>query len=239
MSETTEVRKWYNDFSGKQMKTGINLRHYSVFNQVVASGLKKHHRILEIGCGIGTLTTLLGKYIRSGKIVATDISDESIRIASERFGKNNRVEFMVSDMQDFMYPGQFDFIILADVMEHIPIEDHGKLFGVLSAHMHEQSKLIVHIPHPKLIEHLQVTSPQALQVIDQAVHADVFCQNAYAHGLILDKYRAYRLFHCSPDYVYIQMKLNSSGAHVMRSKKDIITKKLRERVKFIWTLLRP
>jgi trans-aconitate methyltransferase len=238
MSGSTDVRNWYNEFSKKQIKTGINLRHYRVFNQILLSGLRRDHRILEVGCGIGTLTSLLRRYLRKGSIVATDISDESVQIAKSLY-KDGRVEFIVSDLMDLKITGPFDFIILADVLEHIPMDHHDRVFGLLASLMHNQSRLIIHIPHPKMIEYLMKTSPEQLQVIDQAVHADLLCMNAYKNGLILERYVSYSLFDKVHDYVFIEMKLNSTEEFSPEPKGKIIVRKMINRLKFIFSVTGP
>lgn len=43
--------------------------------------------MLEIGCGVGTLTELLSQYITRGSMVAVDISTESVEIARKRLSK--------------------------------------------------------------------------------------------------------------------------------------------------------
>lgn len=233
MKNTGDIRNFYNDFSLRQVRIGTNLRHYTIFNALVKAGLKPRHKVLEIGCGIGALTKLLHGYLRKGKIVATDISDKGIEVAQKNFPNSRIVEFYVTDMRNFIYPDKFDFILLPDVLEHIPIDDHDNLFRLLSGLMHNSSRLIIHIPHPQQIEFLSKEDPEKLQVIDQAIHADVFCAKAYMHNLILESYDAYPLFSLEPDYVFIKMKLNAPVRFTPLSKSRIIKKKLGARIKRI------
>lgn len=232
MTNTEDVRKWYNAFTKNQLRTGVNLRHYKICNYLLKAGLKRNHRVLEIGCGIGTLTGLVGKYLRGGSMVATDISDQSIEIAKNTVGRRNNIEFVVTDMSNFEHPGQFDFVVLADVLEHIPIDQHDHLLSVIARSMHVAGRLIIHIPHPKAIEYLREHEPDKLQVIDQSIHADVFMKHAYAHNLLLVRYESYSLFNDNHDYVFIEMIPNQKVNYLGVRKAATIRRKLIERLKY-------
>lgn len=228
-----EIAGFYDDYADKQQKTGTNLRHYYLFHRLKKAGLKKHHRVLEVGCGIGTLTRLIHRYVKRGRVVGVDISERSIAFARKRFGDVPRIEFKVSDMQDFSYPETFDFIVLPDVLEHIPVEQHGRLFAVLSAHMHDDSVIFINIPHPQFIEYFREHSPERLQIVDQALYADILARNCYENHLSFIFYRPYSLFNEDHDYIEIHMKVR----HVLEtetpvSKNFIILQKLKYRMRY-------
>ncbi|MFA5781811.1 MAG: class I SAM-dependent methyltransferase [Bacteroidales bacterium] len=228
-----QIADYYNTYAKKQINIGLNIRHYHLFYKIIKAGLKKNHKILEIGCGIGTLTKLIHNYINNGYIVGVDISSENIRIATERFKKSKKCEFVVSDMTDFSYNKKFDFIILPDVLEHIPIDQHKNLFSVLSAFTHENSKVIINIPHPNAINYIKNTDPSKLQIIDQSLHADWIVKLSYEENFELLEYNAYSLTHIENDYVYIVLKKRTEKS-IFTSKKtsSIIINKLQKRIYF-------
>lgn len=233
MKTTEQIREWYNGFTKKQKSVGINLRHYKIINKAIDFGLKNHHVVLEVGCGIGTLTTLLNNFLNGGRIVGTDISDASIEIArSNVLGTKNKVEFIVSDMIDFSYSGNFDFIILPDVLEHIPIDQHQNLFEFLSNHMDDHSVLLIHIPHPKGLDFIRKTYPERLQIIDQSIHADSLMESAYSNNLILCYYEAYSLFSDGDEYVFAGFKRNTEVNLIPKSKMKIIIEKIVSKIRF-------
>ena len=234
METGKDVNNWYNSFSENQLATGINLRHYTIMEHLFNSGLKKNSTVLEIGCGIGTLTGLISKYLRKGKLVATDISDESIKIAKNRIPKSDKIDFFVTDMTNFDYTEKFDFIVLPDVLEHIPMVQHQDLFKVLSKLMHDQSIIIIHIPHPKALDYVRENMPEKLQIIDQSIEADTLMLNAYSNNLVLINYSSYSLFNEEPDYVLARFKKNSKSMLTPYSKSVIIPKKLLARIKFFY-----
>lgn len=225
------VKEFYNKYTERQKRIGKNLRHYFLFNQIVKNGLKRRHKILEIGCGIGTFTELLADYIKSGKIVGTDISDGSIKMAEQFFSSKKNMEFFTTDMSDFSYPDKFDFIVAADVLEHIPIESHPGLFRTFAQQSHDSTTIFINIPHPLQIEILQKEAPETLQIIDQALHTDVLLKAAYEAGFILDKLTSYKLFQEHQDYQLIIFKKLRAYNHLRpTSKWSIILEKIRYRI---------
>ncbi|MFP5470278.1 MAG: class I SAM-dependent methyltransferase [Bacteroidia bacterium] len=234
MKAEKEIRDWYNDFSKKQIEISINLRHYSIVNHLIDAGLKKNHSVLEIGCGIGTLTKLIHKYLKTGKIFATDISDESINIAKSIFSKtSSNVEFIVTNMENFSHSNKFDFIVLPDVLEHIPIEQHRNLFQVISNHMHDNSKILIHIPHPKALDFIRKFQSEKLQIIDQSISAEQLLKDTYHNGLTLVNYTSYSLYNKEADYALIILQKNRDLSTLTPfSKPKIIYKKALSRLHF-------
>lgn len=230
MTDNSDVKEYYDSFTEYELRSGINLRHYTLFNKIIQTGLQKHHRVLEIGCGVGQLTFLLHRYLRRGRLVSVDISPVSVQLAKKRIGDSSRMEFFVSDMSEFEYPGQFDYIILPDVMEHIPVENHHALLGLLNSLMHKDSKIIIHIPHPKAIEFIRIHEPGKLQIIDQSLSAEKLLRDAYAHDLLLDRYESYSIFSRGYDYVFIVLRQNNFPSFSGFSKSTIILKKSIQRI---------
>ncbi|MFN8319166.1 MAG: class I SAM-dependent methyltransferase [Saprospiraceae bacterium] len=202
----SEVKEWYNSYVINQSAVGVNIRHYHLINQIIDDGLRSESSVLEVGCGIGTLTTLLAQIVRRGKILVTDISDRSILTAKENLKKFKNIDYIVTDMVDFHSDDKFDFIILPDVIEHIPIEQHNNLFGALSKLLKNDGKLIIHIPHPLSLEYVRKNMPEKLQVIDQSLFPDHIASILLNNNLLLFKFLAYSLITFEPDYIYIMAK---------------------------------
>ena len=59
--------KFWKDLDAKN-KGGINSRHRYILYHLKKAGLKKNSSVLEIGCGLGMLTSFIGKSLSSGKI---------------------------------------------------------------------------------------------------------------------------------------------------------------------------
>jgi SAM-dependent methyltransferase len=73
-------------------------------------------RVLEIGCGSGSLTRLLAEFGYRGSYVGVDVTDRFDRSAQSGF----RREFVRSDAHRFEPEGQFDLIVSVSALEHIP-----------------------------------------------------------------------------------------------------------------------
>jgi trans-aconitate 2-methyltransferase len=239
METSEQIGKWYDGFAGRQVKTSVNLRHYKIMEFLASTGLSRNDRVLEIGCGIGTLTGLLARYIRRGEIVAVDISPESIEIARKRLSHASNVRFMVSDMTDFNHTEVFDFIILPDVLEHIPVDQHRRLFQTLADHMHDNSVILIHIPHPRALDYIRATSPGQMQIIDQSLEADTLLGDAYATGLTLISYYSYSLFDREHDYAVICLRKKNVVTLSPLPKQAIIARKLLSRARFLVNRLLP
>ncbi|HSJ69149.1 MAG TPA: class I SAM-dependent methyltransferase, partial [Anditalea sp.] len=125
MVEKDKIVTYYDQFVTEQEKRGVNTRHLHIIDKLVKAGLKSHHHVLEVGCGIGTVSQLIAKKTKKGSVLAVDISPESIGKAKLLWGNHNNLSFKVSDMRDFNGEGQkFDFIVFPDVLEHIPVDQH-------------------------------------------------------------------------------------------------------------------
>ena len=210
---SSNVSEFYDQYSKQQLNTGVHIRHYTILTRLKKAGLKPNHRVLEVGCGIGTLTCLLGSYLKDGKLTAVDISPESIEIAKKRTEALKHVDYVVTDMSDFASEGKFDFIVFPDVLEHIPKEQHNAIFRLLSKSLHEASKMAIHIPDPIALDYIRANTPELLQIIDQSLYMEDFCKAMEGTTLMVETYERYPLFTIEPDYnwILLSMKRNYSS----------------------------
>lgn len=75
-------------------------------------------RIIELGCGTGWLTSILGTI---GPAVGVDLADAAIERASERYP---HVAFIAADIPAWEYPkGSFDIVVSHEVLEHVKDQD--------------------------------------------------------------------------------------------------------------------
>jgi len=207
MDSNKEIQEFYNNYVSKQQRTGINIRHRLIHKKAKENGLRENSNVLEIGCGIGSYTTLILDTVGKGRIVSTDISDASIEVAKRHFASYPNVSFYATDMSDFRIEMKFDFVILADVLEHIPVENHAALFKTIRNHCHDQSKILINIPHPHWLEWLHIHDPSILQIIDQPVHTNILLNIVYPNGFYLDRFVSYALFHDIMEYQFMVFKI--------------------------------
>jgi len=205
--ESIDTRGFYDDYVGRQTDVGINARHHAILGWLRGSGLRPEHRLLEIGCGVGTLTELLAEALApQGSVVGVDFSPRSIETASERLARFANVRLEVGDILEIEVEGSFDVVVLPDVIEHIPLEQHPALFERVASWVRPDGFVLLHYPNPHHLSWCREHRPELLQVIDQPIQANVLLSNAYPHGLYLDFLQTYSIWIREGDYVVAVMR---------------------------------
>ncbi|WP_075349613.1 class I SAM-dependent methyltransferase [Algoriphagus marinus] len=229
-----KVISFYDQFAEKQEVTGINSRHLSILDKVVTAGLKSHHSILEIGCGIGTVSHLLAHQAKSGEVLAVDISPESIEKAKEIWKDQQNLTFEVSDMSNFDKPGKkFDFFVFPDVLEHIPVDQHARLFQNIQKHSHSESVVFIHIPAPRYLQWMIENEPEKLQVIDQPLDSGELIKSLTKNGFYLEKMETYPIFFQEKDYQYFVFRASKPlGKSTPRGKWEVLKERMRIRLRY-------
>ncbi|MEB2774481.1 class I SAM-dependent methyltransferase [Algoriphagus sp. D3-2-R+10] len=228
-----KVISFYDQFAEKQAKTGINSRHLSILDKVKAAGLNANNSILEIGCGIGTVSHLLANQVKQGEVLAVDISPESISKAKTLWKKQTNLTFEVSDMSDFDKPKKtFDFFVFPDVLEHIPVDQHHRLFRNIHKHAHQNSVIFIHIPAPRYLQWMIENEPEKLQVIDQPLDSGDLIKSITSNGFYLEKMETYPLFFEEKDYQYFVFRaIKPLLKSTPRSKWDILKERISIRLR--------
>jgi 2-polyprenyl-3-methyl-5-hydroxy-6-metoxy-1,4-benzoquinol methylase len=96
-------------------------------------------RILDFGCGSGSSTMVLARMFPGSEIVGVELSPEYLRIAEERlrfYGYDN-VRFLRSPAGTAMPDGlgQFDFVVMSAVYEHLLPDERRTVMPQLWAHL--------------------------------------------------------------------------------------------------------
>lgn len=208
MATTEQVKEYYDTFKEHQKKLGINIRHRTIFKNLKEAGLKHNSNVLEIGCGIGTVSNLILKYISEGIFVGLDISPESIKMAQKFNSFHKKAEFLVNDMSNFTHTTKFDFVVFPDVLEHIPVEQHEHIFKTISALTTPDATVIINIPEPNYLDWVRKNEPHKLQIIDQSLSMQDLLNKSYPYGFKVYSIIPYSLHFNVNDYVAIVLKKN-------------------------------
>lgn len=220
-----EVTRFYDAFAPQQLAVSFNERHLLLFRELKQLGLSSNSSVLELGCGIGVMTSLMAAVAQNGYIEAVDISPESIGEAKKRIKRQGMINFVVADLKPFeSNRREFDFITLMDVLEHIPEEDHDSIFGKISMLMHTDSVLFISIPSPHLIAFDKLYFPQDVQIIDQELRADQLINRAYKAGLELDFFRTVGIWAANDYHLIAFRKKISYTAEKLSDKRNLLHK---------------
>jgi len=107
--------------------------------------LKDGQRILELGCGWGSLTLWMAEQYPRSHVTAVSNSRTQRAFILERaeaLGIDN-VEVLTADMNTFRPEGRFDRIVSVEMFEHM--KNYHRLLEQISNWLHPAGKLFVHI----------------------------------------------------------------------------------------------
>jgi|SRR4249919_472818 len=202
-----DVRGFYDEFAGRQTAVGVNDRHRAILGWLEQLGLRPGDRVLEIGCGVGTLTQLLAKALGpKGSLVAIDLSPMSIEAAGDRLAAFGNVQLLAADVLEVDLEGSFDVVVLPDVIEHIPLNRHKTVFERVSSWVKSEGFVLLHYPNPHYLEWCREHRPDLLQIVDEPIHANVLLSNAYPYGLYLDYLKTYSIWVREGDYTVAALR---------------------------------
>jgi trans-aconitate 2-methyltransferase len=206
------IRDYYDDFATRQLRVGVNERHRSIHRSLRRFGLQRGSRVLEIGCGIGTVTGLIARTVGdAGSVVAVDLSEKSVDVARRRLERHANVELIAGDVVEVALDRRFDVVVMPDVLEHIPIEDHARLFGRVRGWLEDAGFVFVHIPNPFFLEWCHAHRPELLQVLDQPIHTAQLLERAEPNGFYLHHLETYSIWVPEHDYQLIILKPRPDG----------------------------
>ena len=206
MQNKNSIALYYDEYSRRQLKVGVNKRHKSIMQLLRRHGLKKHHDVLEIGCGIGTQSGLILDYLQKGSFRGLDISSESVRVAKDRLRKHKHGVFQTADISEWKTSQKFDVVVLPDVLEHIPMKQHNSIFVNLYSLLKDDGFIFIHIPDPVFLDWLRMTKPESLQIIDQSIPIDHFSKLAKQNELYITNFYSYEIWHKPTEYQVIVMR---------------------------------
>jgi len=109
------------------------------------AGIKDGMRILELGCGWGSLTLWMARHYPNSQITAVSNSHSQrdfIMQHAARAGLKN-LEIITADMNDFTTEQQFDRIVSVEMFEHM--RNYEKLFQRVSNWLEPNGEFFMHI----------------------------------------------------------------------------------------------
>jgi ubiquinone/menaquinone biosynthesis C-methylase UbiE len=111
------------------------------FVELVVQWKPTPNRILEVGCGEGAVTRRLNAAYPDATITAIDITPRIGRLYRRSL---DRVKFIQCTVQDIAAtePGQYDLVVLSDVLHHVPREHRQGLLDATRTALAMQGTLV-------------------------------------------------------------------------------------------------
>lgn len=83
--------------------------------------LNGKEKILDIGCGDGKITAAIASTLTNGEIVGSDVSQEMIQFASDKFlpSTKNNLKFALLDAQAIDYSDMFDLVFSSFALQWV------------------------------------------------------------------------------------------------------------------------
>lgn len=138
------------------------------FRAWLGKWVKKGSTVLDFGCALGYNSGYLTEH--GCKVIGIDISPKCIEIAQQRYPDATWIctdvtEDNISELvNDSVFKDNVaDFILMSDVIEHVPIEKHKLLFFILSAISSSNAAIIASIPNPEIHEQAVKNTPQPVE----------------------------------------------------------------------------
>lgn len=169
---SSEVEHFYDKFAKRVLLRDfyrLNVRQQAVI-RLCKRFIPQNARVLEIGCGLGIITSAISK--KASYVLAVDISRENVRLA-RLYVDEPHVQFEVMDVLQDELPSSkvelFDVIVLADVIEHIPKDHRPVVFNRLESLLMANGIVILTFPTPEYQLYLTENDPEKLQIVDEVI----------------------------------------------------------------------
>jgi trans-aconitate methyltransferase len=91
-------------------------------------GGPREPRVLDLGAGTGLFSAMVLAQLPHASIMLTDISEEMLAQARDRFGNDGRVRYQRADLSTDTLAGPWDLVISALAIHHLADKDKRSLF---------------------------------------------------------------------------------------------------------------
>lgn len=114
-----------------------------VMDNVKNIGLKKGSSLLEVGCGIGSLSHELAEL--GYNVTSIDMNKDFINYAKKKYSHLKNLKFQLNDITKKTFPNKFNLIVSEEVIEHV--KDQKSFLKNIRASIDENGYLILTTPN--------------------------------------------------------------------------------------------
>jgi SAM-dependent methyltransferase len=166
-------------------------------------------RVLVVGCGSGEVVHRIATVISPGaEVMGIDISTAYIEIARELY-RHPRTRYEQRDVIEEGILENWDFIVLPDVYEHIPVEARKSLHEKLGLALGPHGRLIITCPSPFHQQDLY-DRKSGLQIVDEIVTLSDLISMADDVGGSLTYFAIISVFRIN-DYIHAIIERDAGG----------------------------
>ena len=137
--------KYSSGYWPNQKVTLDSSEEYMLSISVNRADIKNGQRILELGCGWGSLTCFMAKKFPNSQITAVSNSKDQRRFINNRCKENqiSNVNVITADMNDFNFEKMYDRVISIEMFEHM--RNYKQLLSKIAECLKSDGKLFIHI----------------------------------------------------------------------------------------------
>ena len=98
---------------------GVHSKHRHInYHEFFITNIASGKQVLDIGCGDGTLSQDIARQVPGVTVTGIDSCAERIETARSRYDLPN-LEFVLGDAREQLPAGEYDVVVLSNVLEHI------------------------------------------------------------------------------------------------------------------------
>jgi len=185
----------------------VNPRIEFAWKTIISNTPNKPQHILEVGCGMGNISSRMRKHWPNAYITGIDISTSSIQLAQKLFA-DEKLQFKETILTpDTFNDEQFDLIIFMDVYEHIAVNDRPDVHAALLKLLKNKGRIILTVPTPHNLKWSLVNKPETMQPVDEHITFEVIGKLAADTNTEVILYERKNVWNVG-DYTHIVLERN-------------------------------
>lgn len=114
---------------------GIIIKLIPYYDQMIGALIDTIHfdkgaaiRIIDLGCGTGTIAKKISEKYPNSKIVCLDIASNMIEIAKHKLSKHKDTQFITGDFAKIEFENKFDVVVSSLALHHLENDKEKKEF---------------------------------------------------------------------------------------------------------------